>query len=90
MLFNGCRMKEDTIAVASVFNNGPGTDNMQVRVVDLATMNMPCAQTFDLKDKDDIYEMAYLPDVQRLVLLTYHTLYTPHIADTHFLLPEAV
>ena len=76
VLFNGCRMKEDTIAVASVFNNGPGTDNMQVRVVDLATMNMPCAQTFDLKDKDDIYEMAYLPDVQRLVLLTYHT-YTP-------------
>ena len=76
VLFNGCRMKEDTIAVASVFNNGPGTDNMQVRVVDLATMNMSCAQTFDLKDKDDIYEMAYLPDVQRLVLLTYHT-YTP-------------
>ncbi|MBR3413797.1 MAG: hypothetical protein IKG81_14040, partial [Bacteroidales bacterium] len=76
VLFNGCRMKEDTIAVASVFNNGPGTDNMQVRVVDLATMNMSCAQTFDLKDKDDIYEMAYLPDVQRLVLLTNHT-YTP-------------
>ena len=71
-----CKMKEDTIAVASVFNDGPGTDNMQVRVIDLATMNMHCAQTFDLLDKDDIYEMAYLPDIQKLVLLTNHT-YTP-------------
>ena len=39
-------------------------------------MNMPCAQTFSLLDKDDICEMAYLPDIQRLVLLTNHT-YTP-------------
>ena len=71
--FYGCKMKGDTIAVASVFNDGSGTDNMQVRVVDLASMNMPYAQTFDLLDKDDIYEMAYLPDIQRLVLLTNHT-----------------
>ncbi|MBR3412527.1 MAG: hypothetical protein IKG81_07555 [Bacteroidales bacterium] len=74
--YYGCKMKGDTIAVASVFNDGPGTDNMQVRVIDLATMNMPCAQTFSLLDKDDICEMAYLPDIQRLVLLTNHT-YTP-------------
>ena len=80
--FYGCKMKGDTIAVASVFNNGPGTDNMQVRVVDLATMNMPCAQTFDLLDKDDIYEMTYLPDIQRLVLLQNQT-YTPLTSLIH-------
>ena len=80
--FYGCKMKGDTIAVASVFNDGTGTDEMQVRVVDLATMNMPCAQTFDLLDKDDIYEMAYLPDIQRLVLLTNHT-YTPLTSLIH-------
>ena len=74
--FYSCKMKGDTIAVASVFNDGTGTDEMQVRVVDLASMNMPYAQTFDLLDKDDIYEMAYLPDIQRLVLLQNQT-YTP-------------
>ena len=74
--FYGCKMKGDTIAVASVFNNGPGTDELQLRVVDLTTMNMPHAQTFDLLDKDDIYEMTYLPDIQRLVLLQNQT-YTP-------------
>ena len=73
---HGCKMKEDTIAVASVFTTGTGTDNMQVRVIDLATMNMPCAQTFSLLDKDDVHELAYLPDIQKLVLLTSHT-YTP-------------
>ena len=71
-----CKMDVDTIAVASVFTTGVGTDNMQVRVIDLATMNMPCAQTFSLLDKDDVYEMTYLPDIQKLVLLTNHT-YTP-------------
>ena len=39
----------------------------------MATMNMPYAQVFDLQDKDDVYEMAYLPDVQKLVLLTNQT-----------------
>ena len=73
---HGCKMKGDTIAVASVFTTGVGTENMQVRVIDLATMNMPCAQTFDLLDKDDVYELTYLPDIQKLVLLTRHT-YTP-------------
>ena len=82
VVFSGCKMKGDTIAVASVFNNGPGTDNMQVRVIDLASMNMPYAQTFDLLDKDDIYEMAYLSDIQRLVLLTNHT-YTPLTSLIH-------
>ena len=73
VVFNACKMKGDTIAVASVFDYGGGVDDMQVRVVDLATMNMPYAQVFDLQDKDDVYEMAYLPDVQRLVLLTNQT-----------------
>ena len=73
VVFNACKMKGDTIAVASVFDYGGGVDDMQVRVVDLATMNMPYAQVFDLMDKDDVYEMAYLPDVQKLVLLTNQT-----------------
>ena len=73
VVFNACKMKGDTIAVASVFDYGGGVDDMQVRVVDLATMNMPYAQVFDLQDKDDVYEMAYLPDVQKLVLLTNQT-----------------
>ena len=81
-VFYGCKMKGDTIAVASVFNNGPGTDELQLRVVDMASMNMPYAQTFDLLDKDDIYEMAYLPDIQKLVLLTNHT-YTPLTSQIH-------
>ena len=80
--FYSCKMKGDTIAVASVFNDGTGTDEMQVRVVDMASMNMPYAQTFDLLDKDDIYEMAYLPDIQKLVLLTNHT-YTPLTSQIH-------
>ena len=74
--YYGYKMNRDTIAVASVFTTGTGTENMQVRVIDLATMNMHCAQTFSLLDKDDVYEMTYLPDIQKLVLLTYHT-YTP-------------
>ena len=73
VVFSGCKMKGDTIAVASVFDYGGGMDDMQVRVVDLATMNMPYAQVFDLQDKDDVYEMAYLPDIQRLVLLSNQT-----------------
>ncbi len=59
--------------MASVFDYGGGADDMQVRVVDLAMMSMPYAQVFDLQDKDDIYEMVYLPDDQRLVLLTNQT-----------------
>ena len=77
-----CKMKGDTIAVASVFTTGTGTENMQVRVVDLASMNMPYAQTFDLLDKDDVHELTYLPDIQKLVLLTYHT-YTPLTSVIH-------
>ena len=82
VVFNPCKMKGDTIAVASVFDNGPGAAETQVRVVDLATMNMTCAQVFKLKDKDDIYEMTYLPDIQRLVLLQNQT-YTPLISLIH-------
>ena len=73
VVFSACKMTGDTIAVASVFDYGGGADDMQVRVVDLAMMSMPYAQVFDLQDKDDIYEMVYLPDDQRLVLLTNQT-----------------
>ena len=80
--FYASKMNEDTIAVASVFNNGTGTDELQMRVVNLMTMNMPCAQVFELQDKDDIYEMTYLPDIQRLVLLLNQT-YTPLTSLIH-------
>ena len=67
-----CLMRGDTIADATLYcTNGGAPYGSSLRVFDLNTMTMTCAQRFDLLDKAEPLEMAYLPEYATLVTLQW-------------------
>ena len=67
-----CHMRGDTIADATLFCfNGGAPYSSRLRIFDLGTMTMTHAQQFDLLDKAEPLEMAYMSDYATLVSLQY-------------------
>ena len=77
-----CAMKGDTIAIANISDNS-GNYGIRLRVVDVASMNMTCAQELPKTGKTDIFDMVYYPQHQMLLLSTYFDIlpYAPYYGD---------
>ena len=82
--YHGCVMKGDTIAMASLSSYFDGMGMVQfstnVRVFDLASMTNTEAQMVPLNTKSEPYDLVYMPDKGRLVLLQDICL-PPHPCD---------
>ena len=82
--YHGCVMNGDTIAVASLSSYFDGMGMVQfstnVRVFDLASMTNTEAQMVPLNTKSEPYDLVYMPDKGRLVLLQDICL-PPHPCD---------
>jgi len=80
-IFHGCRMKEDTIAIASLSVRELAPTHKfetRIRTFDLQTMAMTTAQAIDLdEDKAEPEELVYLPQYQTLVMLQDFNFPTP-------------
>ena len=67
-----CHMKGDTIADATLYSSTTASHyESHLRVFDLNTMTMTCAQQFDLLEKAEPQEVVYLPEYATLVTLQY-------------------
>lgn len=83
-VYHGCAMKGDTIAVASLssYYDGAGVQQFStnVRVFDLASMDNTQAQQVPLNTKTEPYDLMYMPEKGRLVLLQ-DICVTPYLCD---------
>ena len=85
--YHCCHMKGDTIALVSVFALGGGPSyETHLRVIDLASMLMTNAQTFNLLTKEEPMGVTYMPDYAKLVLLQNHKYNATEVYDTYFFL----
>ena len=81
--YHGCAMKGDTIAMASLsayYVGGVQFFSTNVRIFDLATMNNTKAQLVPLDTKSEPYDLVYIPEKGRIVMLQDICL-PPHPCD---------
>ena len=82
--YHGCVMKGDTIAISSlsVYFDGSGNHyfSTNVRIFDLTTMTNTKAQKVPLNTKTEPFDLVYIPEKGRLVLLQDICL-PPHPCD---------
>ena len=82
--YHGCVMKGDTIAIASLSTyydaTGSHAFSTNVRIFDLTTMTNTKAQKVPLNTKSEPFDLVYIPEKGRLVLLQDICL-PPHPCD---------